>query len=548
SRKETTEGCGDFYLEDQLGESLPAECSEDVHVVSERTQLLDGSGREGDFDESEESGDFQEIDVTSLPVTTELSRIPTRALLTTTPRRPLSSKSPVHVLGVNVSQNRTKGPSAFTPSPKVRLQSFQALVRVHMNHFNRRLSMMESNTLDVKEILQTMKKQQSQLSQQLKKLNPMVPLNDKRRHVKELTRNYTEMEVRLTRLEGRLETMIDGLTVLAQDLYKIKQARRGSHPPQEGRTSPMVATTAVPALTPIKTTTRAAASNSRTTTRTLGLKVTTSSSQRSFNSPGVKVQYSDKRRSSSSLSSKDGKFQGTSKKASKQQVVPTKAAHPRSVPTNRLSTRRPRTPVTIVQIPKPTPETKHMTKKKQSNPRFQLEPPSHTPSQKPPPRTSARPPKKLMPGSPPKHTNKPDLQLTPVKKSTTELVIRKPLTVQTNKTPKKKNTLNESYQLDLPSNGPSYQRPKQPKQESVTTTSSKSTPTKQPNKCSNPEVKPDVPKDTNPKTNPQTEPSILDLLKINFQSNSNRHMQIHNGELHIILGKLAVPIKIIPDT
>ncbi|KPP76122.1 basement membrane-specific heparan sulfate proteoglycan core protein-like, partial [Scleropages formosus] len=102
--------------------------------------------------------------------------------------------------------------------PKVRHNRFQFLVRLTMNHFHRRLSMLESNSLDIKESLQTIMAKQEDLSSKLEKLADKLPTTEKQQRITKLEKSYTNLQVRLKQLEEKLEILIDGFTALAQDM------------------------------------------------------------------------------------------------------------------------------------------------------------------------------------------------------------------------------------------------------------------------------------------------------------------------------------------
>ncbi|KAG7271027.1 hypothetical protein CRUP_015235 [Coryphaenoides rupestris] len=132
-------------------------------------------------------------------------------------------------------------PPRVTVSPEERHASFQQLLRLHLNRFNHRLSMLESNTLDMKDSIQTMIEQQGQLGAQLEKLVTMrLAAPERQEKVGELEKSYGDMETRLSRLEGRLEILIDGFTALAQEMNKMKRSRHSSRSVQERRAPPLL--------------------------------------------------------------------------------------------------------------------------------------------------------------------------------------------------------------------------------------------------------------------------------------------------------------------
>jgi hypothetical protein len=120
-------------------------------------------------------------------------------------------------------------------SPEERQASFQQLLRLHLNTFNHRLSMLESNTLDMKDSIRLMTEQQGSLSTQLEGLAALRPVPERQGQVEVLERSYGDMGTRLSRLEGRLEILIDGFTALAQEMNKMKRHRH-----QERRAEPVL--------------------------------------------------------------------------------------------------------------------------------------------------------------------------------------------------------------------------------------------------------------------------------------------------------------------
>ncbi|KAK9515159.1 hypothetical protein VZT92_025826 [Zoarces viviparus] len=177
--------------------------------------------------------------------TTATVIIPTRTLLSAATHHRTTHSTTAAVVGfVSVTPKRsaTRLPPRFTPSPEIRHSNFQHLLRIHMNTFNQRLSMLERNTLDMKESIHTMEDQQSHLSSQLKELIAIQSAGEKNKNVGELEKSYTDMDTRLSRLEGRLEILIDGFTALAQEMNKMKRARHASRSLQEKRALPSLGT------------------------------------------------------------------------------------------------------------------------------------------------------------------------------------------------------------------------------------------------------------------------------------------------------------------
>lgn len=209
-------GCGDFYLEDSNA-FLPPVCDDAFYHNPEKKQLL--TVAEPDVEEHHDNLKYDN----GLIVTTH-SRT-SRSLLTT-----------------------TRGISGHR-SPEAQQRSFELLLRTHMNRFNQRLSMLESNTLDMKESLEITRQQHRTFLTQLKAIARVFSPVNRTDKVNELATKYTNIETRLSKLEHKFEILIDGFTTLAQEIDKLKRAHRTSRLPQHHGGPPGIATTLIPALT-----------------------------------------------------------------------------------------------------------------------------------------------------------------------------------------------------------------------------------------------------------------------------------------------------------
>lgn len=226
--KPSADSCGDLFLEEPFQSLLPAGCGSEAVFNFSWEKEIDpyGSGDDEDYDDEgdDDDGDGSYIFTTIVPTRTMLASTAATNLRTT------GSPSSFVTRNLSLAHNRTatRLPPRFTPSLESRHSSFQHLLRLHMNTFNQRLSMLEKNTLDMKESIQRMEEQQKLLSSQLAQLVSVRAAEEKGEKVGELERSYADMETRLHRLEGRLEILIDGFTALAQEMNKMKRARHAS--------------------------------------------------------------------------------------------------------------------------------------------------------------------------------------------------------------------------------------------------------------------------------------------------------------------------------
>lgn len=200
-------GCGDFFLEDAF---LPPTCDDVFYPNPEKLLVV----TDQDANENHESKEYGLIATTH-------SRT-TRSLSTT---------------AQGMSHHR---------SPEAQQRSFHLLLRTNLNRFNQRLSMLESNTLDMKKSLESMKQKDRTLISQMKTLVRVLSPPDRTDRVNELAKKYTNIETKLGKLEHKLEILIDGFTALAQEIDKVKRERRISRPHKKASG---IAPTTIPALT-----------------------------------------------------------------------------------------------------------------------------------------------------------------------------------------------------------------------------------------------------------------------------------------------------------
>ncbi|KAJ8258762.1 hypothetical protein COCON_G00177740 [Conger conger] len=263
-RNTTLIKCQDVETNGKHDGLIPVGCSAAVFNFSlEKKVVMDSSG-EGSFEEDE---DYPSNTVG--PVDIGVEKVPSRNLLSTTmhsllptsghttPTARVTKVSLIRPGQTGLNRTIPRVPSRHTPSPEARHHSFQFLLRLSMNNFNRRMSMLESNSFDVKESLHEMSLQQHQLSSQLESLARMLSTADKGEKIMELQKNYTSMEGRLNRLEGKLEILIDGFTALAQEINKLKRSKHISRSTKEQYIPTLISTVPAPALAPTRATKKA---------------------------------------------------------------------------------------------------------------------------------------------------------------------------------------------------------------------------------------------------------------------------------------------------
>lgn len=506
-------GCGDFYLEDAF---LPPTCDEVFYPNPERVLNV----TEQDVEENHKSKEY--------------------GLMATTHSRTTRSST------------TTRGMSHHR-SPEAQL-SFQLLSRTHMNRFNKRLSMLESNTLDMKESLETMKKQHGTFISQLKMIARVLSPADSKDRVDELAKKYTNIETRLGKLEHKLEILIDGFTTLAQEIDKVKRERRISRPPHHREKAPGIAPTTIPALT---TTREKHTSTGRSQRRTLSPTKTPTNSRLKEDSQSIR---------------------NTSKQVSRKTIQPNQAIKSRRkdiVATPKTDNKQHNKSLKRATVPKTnhsitldswngslitsnssseTPHSQHKRKKAsgrvprvlQNNyqnatsekrhdsvakeTKFQIPPPAHT---------SSKPHKEVH--IPSKKSHKPKAPvIMPVKQNTSILLTRMPsLSVQ--KTPNK-TRLSRTNLSDLPSHedGGTGIESNQPEKEFNYTTPS--------NKPANQTTRSSKPKGriTTRRKSAQKNFNILDIFMQNNKGQKRPRIK-QDGTLHIVLGRIAIPVKILPD-
>lgn len=576
--KPSADSCGDLFLEKHTEGFLPVRCgAEAVFNFSWEKQILPfGSGDDDDDDD----------DTDYTPVTTVgATLIPTRALLSTASRdHTTQSSKAVEVDTVAVAPNRSVSrlPPRFTPSLENRHSSFQHLLRIHLNTFNQRLSMLEGNTLDMKESLRTMENQQSTLSSQLKELITTQSAGEKSKKVSELEKSYTDMEARLSRLEGRLEILIDGFTALAQEMNKMKRVRHVSRSPEERRVGPSLATVlAVPMYSTPPSVLRIIPTDAPLTSRatvpksiptpSLPVYKPTSAPQRTtkFKSAAT-TKPAVKNTTKLKSVTRPSRSQVSTRSAIK---LKTTLGKPRTVSKStsqaavKAQTKRPegrRSAAKAKHVPQPKQTKPKKVKEETTITKFQLEPPSHNskpsrtsqlhkqPNQankkKPASRiesngrnksfrSDAPVPKKLSKapkGNSGRKEEKTEHNSHKTKKSAKKTVTTtKPTKTSTTKRPK----------TTVKRTTPAKIKAATSKKRSTTTVKRTSIPTK--TKVTT--VKKTTKKKQHKKKT-ESNSRALDLLRLlKGDYTSGRQKNNQDGSLHVVLGRLAIPIKIIPD-
>lgn len=551
--KPSGDGCDDLFLEEPFQGLLPSGCGSEAVFNFSWEKEIDpyGSGDDDygiDDEDGDDSGDFP---FTTTMMTTRTFLTSTAA--TTAAATPRTTSSPSPLTTRNLNRTATRLPPRFTPSLESRHSSFQHLLRLHMNTFNQRLSMLEKNTLDMKESIQRMEEQQELLSSQLAQLISVSAAAEKGEKVGELERSYSDMETRLQRLEGRLEILIDGFTALAQEMNKMKRARHASRSPPERRELPSLATARPLPLypstrPPVQTTlipfsSRAPAPGSIPTPRLaatsiphLGRKRKPAATNTSTSPPSV-----TKTSATTTFRTTQSRTQSTKKSTPRATVIP------------RVTTRR--SSATVKRLSKTSNRKAEGTQKEAAVTTFQLEPPSHSST---PGRTGRKTPTASSKGdsrSKSVRSDEPDTQKTVRVSDRKKSPEPREGDSDQRKTDRKTNSSTRraittakpakataAAKFNTTAGGKSTS-PKAKatvaKKKSNTSAKRKSVPSKA-KKSSGKKVA---------KKKEQKTSNVMDLLQLlNGEHRSAKQTKKSaDSSLHVVLGRLAIPIKIIPD-
>lgn len=577
--KPSADGCGDLFLETPFQGLLPAGCgAEAVFNFSWETDV-DPYGS-GDDDDDDDYGDDDDDNghIFTTPKATTMTTTRTFLSSTTTAANLHTSTSSLLVVARNVSlsPNRTptRLPPRFTPSLESRHSSFQHLLRLHMNTFNQRLSMLEKNTLDMKESIQRMEEQQKLLSSQLAQLiSVRTAEKEKGEKVGELERSYADMETRLHRLEGRLEILIDGFTALAQEMNKMKRARHASRSPPERRELPSLATVRPLPLYPtpgpplpsasIPFTSKAPVPESIPTPSLAANKVTSTSSPRlgrkrkpATTSTSVQSSTAPPPSSTKQSTYPPSTRSGATFKRTQGRTQSTGTSTPRATVKPEATTKR---------VLKQSSTKAKGAQKETANTAFQLEPPSHNSKLAKPGqtrRTNSTGPSKGNGRNKAFRSDAPDVKDTEEAVKTSEELHqgnsdqRKTGRGAARGAPRKTNS---SARGAITTAQPAKATVAAARKSSTTagskSTSSKAEATAARSKSKSSAKRKSVTTKTKQNTrrkvtkkNQQKTSNVMDLLQL-LKGEHKSAKQSRNGEssLHVVLGRLAIPIKIIPD-
>lgn len=562
----SADSCGDLYLQKTTDGLLPVGCGAEAVFNFSWEKKIDQYGS-GDDDDDDDDSDL------TWSTTMGTTVIPTRTLLSTAAQHRSIPTAAVSVVSAVTNRSATRLPPRFTPSLESRHSSFQHLLRLHMNTFNQRLSMLERNTLDMKESIQRMEDQQIYLSSQLTELISFQAAGEKNKKVNDLEKSYTDMEARLSRLEGRLEILIDGFTALAQEMNKMKRARHASRSAQERRTLPSLATVlALPFYTtthlPVRIIPTEAQFTSRATVPksipTPGLpadKLTSAPRrERKLKSAGTTTLLKNKTQLQSV--SRPPKSQVTTRSVIKLTSTVTKP-----IPTSKSTsqtTARPKTKKP--ESRRSTVTAKHVSKqgntkaKEVTVTKFQLEPPPHKSKAARP--DQARGKKPAFPAKR-KRGNKAFRSDAPVPKKVQEDEgdsndLSEPHNGKSKQEKKAErnspNTLshktNSSTKKTITTTKPTkttkIRKSNTSGKSKVTTVKKKSNTTAR-RKPTSPKPKASAAKQVAKKTQRKNSP-VLDLLQLlKGDQKPAKQKKNRDSSLHVVLGRLAIPIKIIPD-
>ncbi|MGH0151147.1 UNVERIFIED_CONTAM: hypothetical protein FKN15_057920 [Acipenser sinensis] len=377
------------------------------------------------------------------------------------------------------------------------------------------MTMLEDNGIEMKDNLKAVKIKQDYLSSQLKTLTEMLSSSKKQDKIAELQKSHADLDERLSKLESKFEILIDGFTVLAEEISDLKRAR-SSRRNDWSHISARPFISAVPVTTPsttkpiMKTTKLTTQSHKRLTVT----KVQITLSRITTVAPLGPLRTTTKAATILPPKKLHNNYKPniTAKPKSEQQIVPptTKAKTVTKVP-QKLSTTRPKSP------PKPlvTQRRIHNISKKTVNPTV---------------------------------ATKPITKKRQVIKTTLVVtkppVLKKPFTKASRQRSAWSRETGEDYSTVRPLPSPPVKR--KVKHGLPTTGTVKRTISK--NRLnSNGNGHTGKHPSTKKKKQPKQNSNAVDLLKLLQGLQSPKKRQQKQPSLHILLGRLAIPVKIIPD-
>lgn len=486
--------------------------------------------------EEDDGAEDEDVDYVTSFSTESMIVVPTRAPLSTASPRPMTSSAEAERENVSPS---------FTPSTETRPSSFQRSLQVLLKNFNQRLSMIESHTLHMKKSIHNMEEQQIHLNSKLQELIRIRSIKEKDKEMVELQKSYTDMDSRLNRLEERLEILIDGFTALAQEMNKIKKVRHIGRSAQEKRPLSLVTTILAVTLcpsthSPIRVPPTATPLQRRATVPqsipTPGLPTNKPNHTSKKKQPSVtkKRLETPKPQTVTRLSKNRGGLRpGVQPNSTQKKTKP--VSHTTAKP-NRKKTDSQKPSMTDKR---PSASKRKETKQKPGATRFQLEPPSHRPV----------PSLNLQLHEQPEQAEGSDAPF----------LEKKPLKKQSK--PQRGNSeQNRKRSKDSAKNTSAAGKPTRTavgkKEKTITRKTSakvkvkssagvKMTPTSRKAKATN--AKESTNK-SHPKNKSESNADATDLLNLlNRLNKPARQRKKMTDTLHILLGRLAIPIEIIPD-
>ena len=457
-----------------------------------------------------------------------------------------------------------------------------------------------------------MEEQQRQLGSQLKELITLQSAGEKDKKIIKLEKSYTDMETRLSRLEGRLEILIDAFTALAQEMNKVKRVRHTSRSPQETKVLPSITTVfTLPVYSTIQPPIRTKPTETPVTSR-----VTVPKSIPTPSLPTDKPTSRPRKETKLKPATTTASAKTTTKILSvtrtpksqvlTQSVTTLNKVRTRSKTTSQTTTRRPENKVsalTTKRVLKPSKRKPKEVQKDSTITKFQLEPPSHTSNasmsdqgrrkntgkrnghnksyrsdgpvlkklqeREKISEEDSKNPLELHERNSVQNEQKTDHNFSQKMESSTKRTITTTNSTTATiaetkkvKTPSPKtqtttaNTQGTTEKANLRSpktKAPAVEKSSVPEKSKPTSPKKKTTPankktTKTAKKKSPPPKNKANPPKKVSKNNKKKGSTVLDLLQLlNGGNKSSKQKKNRESSLHVVLGRLAIPIRIIPD-